>query len=60
MGSQSIPAKSLNLGVLDMVPLLPGNRPEQAVQWAGELVPDVQKRGAIRATGPRSIMIWRG
>ncbi|WP_025685131.1 MsnO8 family LLM class oxidoreductase [Paenibacillus maysiensis] len=48
MGSQSIPAKSLKLGVLDMVPLLPGNRPEQAVQWAGELARRAEAWGYTR------------
>ncbi|MGM1019299.1 MAG: MsnO8 family LLM class oxidoreductase [Bacillota bacterium] len=48
MGSQSIPAKSLKLGVLDMVPLLPGNRAEQAVQWAGELARRAEAWGYTR------------
>jgi luciferase family oxidoreductase group 1 len=38
----------LNLGVLDMVPLLPGNRPEQAVQRAGELARQAEAWGYTR------------
>ncbi|PPQ48065.1 LLM class flavin-dependent oxidoreductase [Paenibacillus peoriae] len=48
MQSQSLSIKSLNLGVLDMVPLLPGNRPEQAVQRAGELARRAEAWGYTR------------
>ncbi|MGG1649956.1 MsnO8 family LLM class oxidoreductase [Paenibacillus sp. NRS-1783] len=48
MGFQSVSAQSLNLGVLDMVPLLPGNRPEQAVQWARELARRAEAWGYTR------------
>ncbi|MGQ3477975.1 MsnO8 family LLM class oxidoreductase [Paenibacillus sp. TY11] len=48
MQSQSLAIKSLNLGVLDMVPLLPGNRPEQAVQWARELARQAEAWGYTR------------
>ncbi|MET3208070.1 UNVERIFIED_CONTAM: alkanesulfonate monooxygenase SsuD/methylene tetrahydromethanopterin reductase-like flavin-dependent oxidoreductase (luciferase family) [Paenibacillus sp. PvR008] len=55
MGSQSIPAKPLNLGVLDRVPLLSGNRLEQAVQWAGEL-----GLGRAPGGGPHASMALSG
>ncbi|AHC18784.1 MULTISPECIES: MsnO8 family LLM class oxidoreductase [Paenibacillus] len=48
MQSQSLSTKRLNLGVLDMVPLLPGNRPEQAVQRAGELARQAEAWGYTR------------
>ncbi|QYK66050.1 MsnO8 family LLM class oxidoreductase [Paenibacillus sp. S02] len=48
MQSQSLSIKRLNLGVLDMVPLLPGNRPEQAVQRAGELARQAEAWGYTR------------
>lgn len=48
MQSQSLSIKGLNLGVLDMVPLLPGNRPEQAVQRAGELARQAEAWGYTR------------
>ncbi|WP_348622448.1 MsnO8 family LLM class oxidoreductase [Paenibacillus polymyxa] len=48
MQSRSISIKRLNLGVLDMVPLLPGNRPEQAVQRAGELARQAEAWGYTR------------
>ncbi|MDY8022879.1 MsnO8 family LLM class oxidoreductase [Paenibacillus polymyxa] len=48
MQSQSLSIKKLNLGVLDMVPLLPGNRPEQAVQRAGELARQAEAWGYTR------------
>ncbi|MGO4949619.1 MsnO8 family LLM class oxidoreductase [Paenibacillus sp. DRB1-1] len=48
MPSQSLSIKRLNLGVLDMVPLLPGNRPEQAVQRAGELARRAEAWGYTR------------
>lgn len=46
--SRSLSIKRLNLGVLDMVPLLPGNRPEQAVQRAGELARQAEAWGYTR------------
>ncbi|MCP3744287.1 MsnO8 family LLM class oxidoreductase [Paenibacillus sp. A3M_27_13] len=48
MQSQSLSTKRLNLGVLDMVPLLPSNRPEQAVQRAGELARQAEAWGYTR------------
>ncbi|MDQ0047226.1 luciferase family oxidoreductase group 1 [Paenibacillus polymyxa] len=48
MRSRSLSIKRLNLGVLDMVPLLPGNRPEQAVQRAGELARQAEAWGYTR------------
>lgn len=48
MPSRSLSIKRLNLGVLDMVPLLPGNRPEQAVQRAGELARQAEAWGYTR------------
>ncbi|MGR6125735.1 MsnO8 family LLM class oxidoreductase [Paenibacillus sp. SER-28] len=48
MQSRSLSIKRLNLGVLDMVPLLPGNRPEQAVQRAGELARQAEAWGYTR------------
>ncbi|MEK4428973.1 MsnO8 family LLM class oxidoreductase [Paenibacillus sp. FSL M7-0802] len=48
MQSQSLSIKRLNLGVLDMVPLLPSNRPEQAVQRAGELARQAEAWGYTR------------
>ncbi|APB72227.1 MsnO8 family LLM class oxidoreductase [Paenibacillus polymyxa] len=48
MQSQFLSIKRLNLGVLDMVPLLPGNRPEQAVQRAGELARRAEAWGYTR------------
>ncbi|WP_258296268.1 MsnO8 family LLM class oxidoreductase [Paenibacillus peoriae] len=48
MQSQSLSIKRLNLGVLDMVPLLPGNRPEEAVQRAGELARQAEAWGYTR------------
>ncbi|MCP3808749.1 MsnO8 family LLM class oxidoreductase [Paenibacillus sp. SEL1] len=48
MQSRSLSIKRLNLGVLDMVPLLPGNRPEQAVQRAGELASQAEAWGYTR------------
>ncbi|MGZ0040049.1 MsnO8 family LLM class oxidoreductase [Paenibacillus ottowii] len=48
MQPQSLAINSLNLGVLDMVPLLPGTRPEQAVQWAAELARQAEAWGYTR------------
>ncbi|AUS25419.1 MsnO8 family LLM class oxidoreductase [Paenibacillus sp. P2(2022)] len=48
MQPQSLATNSLNLGVLDMVPLLPGNRPEQAVQWAAKLAKQAEAWGYTR------------
>ncbi|KYG94538.1 MsnO8 family LLM class oxidoreductase [Paenibacillus jamilae] len=48
MQSRSLSIKRLNLGVLDMVPLLPGNRPEQAVRRAGELARQAETWGYTR------------
>lgn len=48
MQSRSLSIKRLNLGVLDMVPLLPGNHPEQAVQRAGELARQAEAWGYTR------------
>ncbi|MEK5405423.1 MsnO8 family LLM class oxidoreductase [Paenibacillus sp. FSL W8-0439] len=48
MQPQSLATYSLNLGVLDMVPLLPGNRPEQAVQWAAKLAKQAEAWGYTR------------
>ncbi|MDY8045954.1 MsnO8 family LLM class oxidoreductase [Paenibacillus polymyxa] len=48
MQSRSLSIKRLNLGVLDMVPLLPGNRPEQAIQRAGELASQAEAWGYTR------------
>lgn len=48
MQSRPLSIKRLNLGVLDMVPLLPGNRPEQAVRRAGELASRAETWGYTR------------
>ncbi|MFS8213244.1 MsnO8 family LLM class oxidoreductase [Paenibacillus sp. S29] len=48
MQSRPLSIKRLNLGVLDMVPLLPGNRPEQAVRRAGELARQAEAWGYTR------------
>ncbi|MNW29342.1 Alkanal monooxygenase alpha chain [compost metagenome] len=48
MQSRPLSIKRLNLGVLDMVPLLPSNRPEQAVQRAGELARQAEAWGYTR------------
>ncbi|ADO55170.1 MsnO8 family LLM class oxidoreductase [Paenibacillus polymyxa] len=48
MQPQSLATNSLNLGVLDMVPLLSGNRPEQAVQWAVKLAKQAEAWGYTR------------
>ncbi|URJ42883.1 MsnO8 family LLM class oxidoreductase [Paenibacillus polymyxa] len=48
MQSRPLSIKRLNLGVLDMVPLLPGNRPEQAVRRAGELASQAETWGYTR------------